>query len=196
MWHSLKAIHWAVPCILASVGAAPALAAGDGPSNPFAGDIGNALWTLIIFALVIIILGKFAWGPILSALQKREDFIRDSLEQARKDREQAEARLKEYSDRLNAARTEATAIVDEGRRDADVVRHKIEQEAKAEATRLIERAKREIGIATETAIKELYQLTGRLSTEVASRVIRKEVNASEHSRLIQESIDELQNAGK
>ena len=163
---------------------------GDGPTL-FTGDLGNVLWSLITFGVVILVLGKFAWGPILAVLQKREDFIRDSLTQAKKDREDAEARLKEYSDKLLSARAEATAIVEEGRRDGDVVKRKIEGDAKAEADAIIERAKREIGIATDTAAKELYTLAGKLATDVAARVIRKEVDAAQHERLINESIDEL-----
>lgn len=174
-----------------SAAAAAAEEHGGGVS-PFAGDIGNALWTLIIFVLVVFVLGKFAWGPILRALQKREDFIRDSLERAKKDREESEARLKEYSDKLVAARAEATAIVDEGRRDGEVLKRKIEENAKAEATATIERAKREIDLATATAVNELYTLSAKLATDVASRIIRKELDDKEHERLITESLEELQ----
>ena len=171
----------------------PALASGGegGTPSPFAGDLGSALWTLVIFIIVIFVLGKFAWGPILGALQKREDFIRDSLESAKKDREQSEAKLKEYTEQLTAARAEAKGIVEEGRRDAETVQRKIEDSAKKESTALIERARREIQIATDSAVKDLYDLSGKLATDIASRIIRKELNAAEHERLIAESIDEL-----
>lgn len=174
-----------------NMAATPVFASGDGSPNPFAGDIGNAVWTVLIFLLVVVVLGKFAWGPILSALQKREDFIRDSLESAKKDREESEAKLKEYTEQLTAARAEAKGIVDEGRRDAEVVQRKIEDTAKKEATVLIERARREIQIATDSAVKDLYDLSGKLATDIASRIIRKELNPAEHERLIAESIDEL-----
>ncbi len=73
---------------------------------------------------MLFVLGKFAWGPILSGLQARENFIRESLETAKRDRDEAEARLREYEERLATARAEATAIVDEGRRDAEVVKRR------------------------------------------------------------------------
>ncbi len=175
-----------------SVFSSRALAAGgEGSPNPFSGDVGNAIWTLVIFGFVLIVLGKFAWGPILGALQKREDFIRDSLEKAKNDREEAEARLKEYSDKIETARSEATAIVEEGRRDVEVVKRQIEEDAKKEADAIIDRAKREVGLATDTAVKELYDLSARIATEVASRIIRKELSPKEHERLISESIEEL-----
>jgi len=142
-----------------------------------------------------VVLGKFAWGPILSALQKREAFIRDSLAQAKKDREQAERQMKEYTEKLLAARAEATAIVDEGRRDAEVLKRKIENDAKAEAQAALDRAKREIEIAKDSAVKELYGLGAKLATDVASKIIRKELNAAEHERLVQESITELEKTG-
>ena len=176
--------------LLARTGEAIAAEGGESPGI-FAGDIGNIIWTLATFLVVVAVLGRFAWGPILSALQKREEFIRQSLEQARDDRLRAEAQLKEYSEQLHRARDEASAIVDEGRRDGEVVKHKIHDDARAEADAMLERAKREIATARDTAVKELYELTARLSTEVAARVIRKELDAPGHERLIEESIEEL-----
>lgn len=157
----------------------------------FTGDVGNIIWTLVTFLAVVFVLGKFAWGPILRALQKREEFIRDSLRQAKEDRENAEARLKEYTAQLNKAREDASAIVDEGRRDGEVLKRKIETDAHTEANAMLERAKREIATARDSAVKELYELTAKLSTEVAARVIRKELDAKAHERLIEESIEEL-----
>jgi F-type H+-transporting ATPase subunit b len=180
--------------------AAPVLAQEHGgeheaaANNPFAGDIGNALWTLVIFGLVVVVLGKFAWGPLLKSLQAREEFIRESLEKARLERETAEIRLREYEERLATARAEATAIVEEGRRDADAVKRRIEEDAKREADKAIERAKREIQIATDTATKELYTLSARLATDLAAKVIGRELNPRDHERLIAEAIEGLDNA--
>ncbi len=160
-------------------------------SNLFAGDLGNAVWTLVIFLLAVFLLGKFAWGPLLSTLQDRESFIRDSLAQAKNDREEAEARLAEYTAKLEEARAEATAIVEEGRRDAEVVHSKIEQEARAEGEKLIERAKREIEVAKSTAIREVYEKSAALATDAAARIIKREVSAADHERVIAEAIERL-----
>jgi len=176
--------------------AAPAFGSegADGPSL-FTGDLGNILWSLLTFVAVLVVLGKFAWGPILGALQKREDFIRDSLAQAKKDREAAQAELAKHAQRLDAARAEASAIVEEGRRDAEVLHRKIEADARREAEEMLARAKREIGVATDTAVKHLYTLSADLATDIASRIIRKEIDAKQHERLIAESIEELQSVG-
>jgi F-type H+-transporting ATPase subunit b len=181
--------------------AVPALAAAAEESaekapSLFAGDLGNSAWTLLIFVLVLVVLGKFAWGPILSTLQSRENFIRQALESAKHDREAAEARLKEYEQKLAASRGEATAIVEEGRRDAEVVKRRIEAAAKEEADKMIERAKREIQIATDTATKELYTLSAKLATQLAAQVIGRELSPQDHQRLISQAIDGIAGAGK
>ncbi len=178
--------------MIVTVSAVPALASEEGASpSLFTGDLGNIFWTLLTFVVVLIVLGKFAWAPILGALKKREDFIRESLEQAKKEREESEAKHREYNEKLSAARAEATAIVEEGRRDAEAVRHQVEADTRKETAATIDRAKREIAIATDTAVKELYELTGKLATEIASRLIQKELDQQEHQRLIAESIEEL-----
>jgi len=181
----------AAPVLMLSAGSA---FGADAANNPFAGDVGNAIWTVVIFVIVIVVLGKFAWKPILGALQSREQFILDSLAQAKKDRDDAARQLKEYSDKLNQARAEATAIVDEGRRDGEAVKHSIEEHAKGEAQAMLDRAKREIGIAKDTAVKELYILSARLATDMASKIIRKELDGKEHERLIDESIRDIEQA--
>src|SRR5262245_24179509 len=121
---ALKAKTCARAVALTLVAAGSAWAAeehgGEQPSL-FTGDLGNVIWSLVTFLAVLFVLGKFAWKPILGALQKREDFIRDSLERAKHDREESERKLKEYTDKIIAARAEATAIVEEGRRDADAL---------------------------------------------------------------------------
>ncbi len=185
--------------VLGALLLAPALsaaAAGDGEGgNIFTGDLGVIIWTLVVFGLVVFVLGKFAWGPILEGLQQREDFIRDSLEKAREDRDAAQEQLKAYDDKLTKARAEATAIVEEGRRDAEVLRQRIDEEARAEAEKTIARAKREIDIAKETAIKDLYTLSGTLATDIAARIVGRELKPEDHQRLIEESIGELEDLG-
>jgi len=182
-----------VPLVMASPAAPQGehgeSAQAESESNLFAGDLGNSIWTLVIFLLAVFVLGKFAWGPLLSTLQEREGFIRDSLASAKKDRDEAEERLKEYTDKLAEARAEATAIVDEGRRDGDVVKAKIEADARDEASKMLERAKREIEVAKTSAIRELYETSATLATDVASRVLKREVSAADHERLIKDAIE-------
>ncbi|MEP7008979.1 MAG: F0F1 ATP synthase subunit B [Acidobacteriota bacterium] len=175
-------------------GLMPALAqeAHEGGSvNPFSGDVGNAIWTVLIFGLVLFVLGKYAWGPILGGLQAREAFIREALEKADRDRKESAAKLQEYVDKINASRAEASAIVEEGKRDADALKARIEQDAKTEAQAIIARGKREIEIATDTAIKDLYARSTQLATEIASGILGREIQAKDHDQLVADTIARL-----
>src|SRR3954465_1382839 len=84
--------------------ALPLHAAEEAPAalSPFSGNVGNAVWTLGIFLIVVVLLGKFAWGPILSLLQQREQFIHNSLSEAKRDRDEAERMLKEYNAKVQS----------------------------------------------------------------------------------------------
>jgi F-type H+-transporting ATPase subunit b len=195
----MKRLLVVLTTLMMALMATPALAAEaehEAGADIFSGDVGNAVWTLVIFGLVVFVLGKFAWGPILKTLQARESFIHEALEKAKQDRVSAEERLKEYEAKLAASRAEATAIVEEGRRDADVVKRRIEAAAKEEADKMIERARREIHIATDTATKELYTLSARLATQLAAQVIGRELNPQDHQRLIAEGIAGIEGADR
>ena len=182
--------------IISSIGfAVPVLASGSekeaGGASPFSGDIGPALWTTVIFLAVVWVLGKFAWGPVLSGLQGREDFIKNSLEEAKNEREEAKVLMAEYRSQIAAARAEASEIVEEGRRDAEVLRRKINEEARVEADETVERARREIALAKGAAIKDIYVQGATLATDLATKILGAEIDSSTHDRLIRESIEKL-----
>ena len=166
---------------------------GEQPASPsiFSGNLGNAFWTLLIFGSVIYVLGKFAWKPILGGLQKREQFIHNSLEQARNDRDQAERSMKEHAAQLEKARAEASDIVEEGRRDAEVLKRTLQDETKKEADAMISRARKEIDLARDSAVRELYNLTADLAADVAGRIIRRQLSPADHAELVRESIEEI-----
>lgn len=172
--------------------AAPAAGGEAGGVNPFAGDVGNAIWTLLIFVLLLVVLGKFAWTPILDGLQGREAFIRESLEEAKRNRDESEARLQEYETKIAGARQEVDEMIAEAKRDAVALRQREEAAAKEEATMMLERAKREIQIAKDTAVRDLYDRAAGLSVAAASRILDREITPADHERLIAESIASLE----
>ncbi len=167
--------------------------AHEGSPSLFSGDFGNAFWTLVIFAVLLIVLGKWAWGPVLATLQKREQFIRESLEQARRDREAAEKHRHELEEQLRRAADQAAAGLERGRQDAEAARRRIHEQARTEADGMIERAKREIGIARDTAVQELYRVVAAKATEVAAKVLRRSLTEDDQKRLIEASLDEIRN---
>ena len=160
--------------------------------SPFAGNFGNALWTVGIFLIVVFVLGKFAWGPVLSLLQEREAFIHQSLSAAKHDREEAEARLKEYTAQLQAARTEAATIVADARRDAEKLREELRGKAKAEAETLIKNAERQIQLETGRALQQIRHEAVDLSVAIASKLIGRNLTREDNERLIEDALKQVQ----
>jgi len=183
------AIAVALGCVCPGVAWAAEAAHGSG--DPVQVDLWQAGFTIAVFVVLVLILGRFAFRPILEGLQKREEFIRESLASAKQDREAAEARLKEYEEKLIQAREEASALVDEGRRDAEEVKRRIDEEARKSADVTIERAKREIGMARDTALRELYDQSAELATNMANTILKREVSVEDHQRLVSDALDEL-----
>ncbi len=169
--------------------------ASEAKPSLFAGDLGNAIWTLAIFFLLLFVLGKFAWNPLLRALQNREQFIRESLAAAKRDREGAEARLREYEQRIQKAHEQAAAIVEESRRDAEVVKRRLEEEARQSAEEMLERAKREIGIARDTALKDLYEQSAGLATTLAGSVLKRQLTSEDQQALVRDAMAALHQKG-
>jgi len=128
----------------------------------------------------------------VASLKKREDFIRQSLEDAQKNREQAEARLKEYEAKLVQAGQETAAILDQGRRDADVVRRRIEEEAKRNGDAMIERARHEINLARDAALKSLFDQSADMAASLAASALKRQMSPEEHQRLVMDALRELQ----
>ncbi len=174
-----------------STWAAEAAGAQEEQPNLFNADIGNFILTLIIFGLVIVILGRFAWKPLLKVLHERAQDIRESLESARREREEARRLSAEHEARLARAREEASAIVEEGRRDAEAVRRRGQEDARRQTEEMLERARREIKLATDTALKEIYDQTAELAVRVAGGVLKKELRPEDHKRLISESLEQM-----
>lgn len=178
-------------CILLTSSPVLVAAEEDAPFNPFAGNIGNAIWTLAIFGVVVWVLRRFAWGPMLAGLQRRERFIQDSLETAKQDRQAAEARLREYEQRLAKAHDEAVRIIEEGRRAGEVTRRKLEEEARAASDVMLERAKREIGVARDTVLRDLYDRSAEMASGMAGAILKRQVSPEDHARLVKEALAEL-----
>ena len=160
--------------------------------SPFAGNLGNAIWTLAIFLIVVIVLGKFAWGPVLGLLKQREEFIHNALADAKRDRDDAEARLKEYAAKLQGAYTEAATIVEEARRDAERLREEIRQRAKSDADKAVANAERQIQLQTNSAMEQIRREAVDLSVMIASKIIQRNLSREDNERLIDDAIKQVE----
>jgi len=178
-----------------ATGAALAAEHGDAEPSIFAGSLGNSLVTLIIFGLVVFVLGKLAWRPLLRVLDERERSIRESLEDARSERAQADELLKQYTEQIEKARAEGAEIVEQGKRNAVEAARRIQEEARQDSQATVERGLREIKLAADTAKKDIYDLAAELAVDVAGRIIAKELSPKDHEGLVAESLDRMRDSG-
>jgi F-type H+-transporting ATPase subunit b len=160
--------------------------------SPFAGNAGVAVWTLLIFVVVVLVLGKFAWGPVLALLQQREQFIHKSLSDAKHDREQAEASLKEYAAKLQSAQAESVRMIDEARRDAERLREELRQKARAEAEVIVTNAQRQIQLETARALQQIRHEAADLGVAIASKLIQRNLTKEDNEKLIDDALKQLQ----
>ena len=179
---------------LIALAAAPLYAAEEAPLSPFAGNVGNAVWTLVIFVIVVVVLGKFAWGPVLSLLQQREQFIHKSLSDAKRDRDEAEARLKDYAAKLQTAQAEAVAIIEDARRDAERLREELRTRAKSEADTMLKNAERQIELQTTRAVQQIRQEAVDLSVTIASKLLQRNISKDDNEKLIAEALKQIESA--
>lgn len=173
-------------------GAAPVLAAGDGDLLGIRYD--TALFSVIVFVGLLVILRAKAWGPILEGLQKREETIRTSLEEARKSREEMLKMKADFQKEMAQAQQEIPKLMEEARRDAEALSTEIRAKAAAEIQAERDRQRREIEVAKDQAIKELWEQAAQLATLISAKAIGRSLTEEDHRRLIDESLAEMTQA--
>jgi len=155
-------------------------------------DPGLYIWTIVTFLILLALLARFAWGPLLDALEKRQDAIRSSLDDARKAKEEL-ARLQGESARILAeARTEAANIISITRSDAARFADEMKQKARADAEAVVKNAQREIDTQTNRAIETIRREAIDLSVAVASKILRRDISQADNERLVDDAIREMQ----
>lgn len=167
---------------------------GDGGGNVFAGTLAQSIAAAIVFVILLTVLWRFAWGPILKGLQDRENRIKSDLEHAEAAAKNAQETLAEYKKQLAAAQAEAGRIIEQGRTDAQRVAANLKQQTQTEIDQMRQRAQDDIRAAKEHAIGEIHTQAAVLATGVASKILHREINPGDHQKLIRESLDALAKA--
>ncbi len=153
--------------------------------------ISTTVWAIVSFLVVLFILSKKLFPPILAAMDKRAQEIRDALEAADRARAEAEEMMKRHEDHLAKAREEAASIIEEGRADAVRLKDSIVAGARKDAEELAARVKRDIEQTKLNAVAELQQLSAKLSVNIASALIRKNLTVEDQRQLIEERIKQF-----
>lgn len=149
------------------------------------------IWSVVVFLVLLGLLWKFAWGPILHALEEREERITKKITDAEAALKSANEKAAEYEKKIAAAKEEAAAIIAEGKRDVQKLHDEILAAAQEEAVKERERARREIGLAKDAALEELRDRVVHLTSELAAQVLEREVKAEDHRRLIEQGIQRV-----
>lgn len=182
---------------LAGVVSAAARAADGAEAPPLFSDrVWTMVWTIAVFGVLLVVLKRFVWGPLLDTLQRRERFVESSIASARNQQREAEARLKEYTDKLAVAGEEAQAIVADARRDAEAMCRRMSEESAAEARKLLDDAQEDIRRARDRAIKQIHDHAADLAAEAAGQILQREISADRHRELIGEAIEGLGQLGE
>lgn len=152
-----------------------------------------SIYTFVVFALLMVLLYKFAWGPIAKGLDARESGIAKMIADAKTASETAAKQLQQYELRLTQAQEEAGKIIGEARRQADAVAASIKAEAEAAAQKERDRAVAEIATAKNQALREIAQKSVTTAVDLAGKIIRREVREADHQQLIAESLSRFNN---
>ncbi len=150
--------------------------------------------SLVVFGLVFAVLATTAWPKIVKGLKDREDKIRDEIEAAEMAQKQARQALQDYESSLAKARTDAQKLLDDTKLQQQALAADLKAKADVELNAMREKAKRDIESAKRAALNEIYDEAANLATAMATKILKREINAGDQQRLVQESLTELQTA--
>ncbi|QDU88624.1 ATP synthase subunit b [Pirellulimonas nuda] len=164
------------------------LSTGETPPNPLTFDPDLALWTAAVFFVMLAVLTKFAWKPILAALKAREDGIAGDIASALQKHEEAKRVLIEHEAKLAGAAQQVREMLDEARRDAEATKSSIVAEATAAAKAERDRGVREIDQARDSAIKQMAEHSANLAIDLAARVVRQDISQDRQTEIVREAM--------
>ena len=162
-----------------------------GGGGLFSINAGLSIWTVVIFTILLLVLWRFAWGPILAAVEAREKGIQNALEEARSRQAEAEKLLDEHKAQLADARRQAQEILAEGREAGDRLRKDLEGKAREEAEAILERARAEIQREKDAAVDALRRESVELALAAASKLLHAKLDGEQDKKLVMEYVNGL-----
>ena len=154
-------------------------------------DPGLFLWTILTFLVLLGLLAKFAWKPLLAVLDQRQEMIRQSLDDAEKAKQELEELQQKSKEILSEARAEAQSIVSKSRTEAERLKAEIREKAKAQADSILRNAEKQVQLETEKAISQIRGDVADLSHLIASKLIGKSLSREDDEALIEESLEQI-----
>ena len=155
-------------------------------------DPGLFIWTILTFLGLLAFLAKFAWRPLLQALDSRQEAIRKSLDDAQQAKQELERLHQESAQIIRQSRVEADSIISSSRADAERLREEIKQGARAEGAAIVRNAERQIQLETERALQQIRHEAIDLSVMIASKLLQRNLTKEDNARLIDEAIKQVE----
>jgi len=190
-------LRLSVPAVLLALPLTPLALLGQGHGAEGGGgglfdiNVGLSIWTIVIFLTVLIVLWRFAFGPILAAVNAREESINRALEEAQNRQAEAERLLKEHKEQLADARRQAQEILAEGREAAGRLQKDMEGKAREESEAILTRARAEIEREKDAAVDALRREAVDLALAAASKLLHEKLDGEQDRKLVLEFVDGL-----
>jgi F-type H+-transporting ATPase subunit b len=192
-WPAVRVILLALSVVAAAPALAPA-ADGGAASELFAPRLDLMIWTIVVFGVLLWVLKKLAWKPMLHGLQSRELRIRGALDEAQTARDEAQNLRSELQAEMNKVADKIREMMDEARRDGQSTKDNMVAEGKADIQAERDRTLREIQREREQAKQELWNQTAQLATLISAKALGRSINEADHRHLVDEALAELGNA--
>ena len=180
-------------CMTAPAQAAPA-SSGAPDAMEFRAD--TALWSMVVFVGLFAILYFKAWPLVLEGLQKREETIRSSLEEAKKTRDEMVTMKAGFQKELADAHQQIPKLMEEARKKAEEMSNEMRARAAADIQAERERLRREVEMAKDQAIKEIWEKSAQVATLIAANAIGRSLTDEDHRRLLDEAMQEMGRAAR
>src|SRR5437899_395135 len=155
-------------------------------------DPGLFIWTIVTFLVLLALLAKFAWKPLLKALESRQETIRKSLEDAQKAQEELQRLQTQSAQIIRQARIDADGIIAKTHADAEKLGEELRHKAREEAEGIIRNAERQIQNETRRALQEIRREAVDLSVTIASKLLQRHVSKEDNARLIDETLKQIE----
>ena len=155
-------------------------------------DPGLFIWTIVTFLVLLTLLAKFAWKPLLEALETRQQGIRKALDDAQAAKQDLERLEQEAAQIMRKARGEAETLITQSRADADRLREEIRQKAKADAEGIMRNAERQIQLETGRALQQIRSEAVDLSVMIASKIIQRNLTKEDNEKLIDDALKQVE----
>jgi len=157
-------------------------------------DPGLFIWTIVTFLVLVALLRKFAWGPLLAALDARQQAIVRSMRDVEQARAELERAHQESGKVMAATRTEAEGMIASARVSADRFGDELRRKAQEDAAALLKRAERDIQIETGRAIEQVRREAIDIGVAIASKVVRHNISKDDNLAIIQDTIQQIESA--